>query len=112
MKLSKLVLMASLQIVILVPYLAQASVNDDANRSKVNASARKAKAKKLAVKAAFEGPRDNLSRDIRFGDSSVYGKYQLANEGTAEVENEKTLDDLLGVRTNFKDRLRLETKRH
>lgn len=55
---------------------------------------------------------ESLSRDIRFGDSSVYGKYQYAGEGTAEVENEKTLDDLLGVRTHFKDRLQQEMKRH
>ncbi len=53
----------------------------------------------------------NLSTDFNFDGSVVRGKYQMADEAVTVVENEKTLDDLLGVRKNFKDRLQLEENR-
>lgn len=46
-----------------------------------------------------------LSTDVRFGDQSVGGKYQLPMEALSVVENEKSIDDLIGVRKNFRDRV-------
>jgi len=48
--------------------------------------------------------RDNLSTDINFDGRLVKGKYQSSSESITTVENEKNLDDLIGVRKNFKDR--------
>lgn len=46
-----------------------------------------------------------LSTDVRFGDQSVGGKYQIPMEALSVVENEKSIDDLIGVRKNFQDRV-------
>jgi len=46
-----------------------------------------------------------LSTDVHFGDQSVGGKYQLPMEALSVVENEKSIDDLIGVRKNFRDRV-------
>lgn len=47
----------------------------------------------------------NLETDVRFGNSVVNGKYQMPDEATARIENDKFLSNLLPVRKNFKDRL-------
>lgn len=46
-----------------------------------------------------------LSTDVKFGDQSVGGKYQLPMEALSVVENEKSIDGLIGVRKNFRDRI-------
>lgn len=46
-----------------------------------------------------------LTTDARFDDQSVGGKYQLPMEALSVVENEKSIDDLIGVRKNFRDRV-------
>jgi hypothetical protein len=63
--------------------------------------AKKARASKKA-KAQAESA---LSTDVRFDDSVLHGTYQVPDEALAKVENEKSLNDLLGVRKHFKDRL-------
>jgi hypothetical protein len=50
-----------------------------------------------------EGQR--LSTDVSFDGRLVKGKYQYSTESITTVENEKGIDDLIGVRKNFKDRL-------
>ena len=63
-----------------------------------------AKAKKAAKpKAKIEARK--LETNVRFDDSSLYGKYQVPDEALAKVENEKVLQNVLGVRKHFKDRL-------
>ncbi len=52
-----------------------------------------------------------LSKDIRFSGSAVDGKYLSAGESIAEVEGDKEMGALVGVRKNFKDRLKIETAR-
>lgn len=52
-----------------------------------------------------------LSRDIRFNGSQVDGKYLSAGESVAEVEGEKEMGALIGIRKNFRDRLRAENER-
>ena len=46
----------------------------------------------------------NLSTDIKFDGQLVGGKIQNPFETLAIVENEKNIDDLIGVRTQFTDR--------
>lgn len=50
-------------------------------------------------------PPTALSTDIRFSDQSVGGKYQLPMEALSVVENEKSIDNLIGIRKNFRDRI-------
>jgi hypothetical protein len=45
-----------------------------------------------------------LSTDVRFDGQEVGGKLQNPLEALSVVENEKSIDDLIGVRKNFKDR--------
>jgi hypothetical protein len=78
-------------------------------------SVKKAKAKKKASKkarrtarkktAAQNSAADELQTDVKFDDSVLHGQYQTPDEALARVENEKGLNDLLGVRKHFKDRL-------
>ena len=46
----------------------------------------------------------NLSTDIKFDGQLVGGKIQSPFETLAVVENEKNIDDLISVRTQFSDR--------
>ncbi len=46
-----------------------------------------------------------LSTDVRFDGHLVGGKIQSPFESVAVVENEKSIDDLIGMRTNFSDRI-------
>jgi hypothetical protein len=66
---------------------------------------------KQKIKKTKSRSRSSLSTDVRFDSDTVYGKYQFADEALATVEDEKLLTSLLGVRTDFKDRLQLETKK-
>lgn len=45
------------------------------------------------------------AKRFRFNGSEVSGQYQNSGESTVVVEEEKNLDDLLGVRKNFRDRI-------
>lgn len=45
-----------------------------------------------------------LGTSFSFDTASVRGKYQTAGQGIAIVEDEKVLEDLLGLRRSFKDR--------
>ena len=66
----------------------------------------------VAAQAQVPGEtKAKLSTDLRFSDMEVSGKYQYADEALALVEDEKGLDDLLGLRSDFRDRLKRETKR-
>lgn len=57
-------------------------------------------AKKSKVKA-----KPKLSTEVDFNDRLVGGKYQYASEAITTVENDKILDDLIGVRKHFNDRV-------
>lgn len=46
-----------------------------------------------------------LSTDIKFNGQMVGGKVQSPFESLTEVENEKQINDLIGVRKNFNDRI-------
>jgi hypothetical protein len=65
----------------------------------------------LGVLAKSKTSGSDLKQEMSFQDTHVKGKYQYADEAIAAVEDEKVLDNLLKVRTDFKDRLKKETKR-
>lgn len=51
---------------------------------------------------------NNLSTDVVFDGSLVNGKYHTAGEAVTTVETEKKMNELVGFRRDFKDRLALE----
>lgn len=68
-------------------------------------------APKAAVEAPSAAPKKKLSKDISFSGSQVDGKYLSAGESIAEVEGDKEMSGLIGIRKNFRDRLSIETAR-
>ena len=51
-------------------------------------------------------------KEVSFEDLLVQGKYQFADEAVTTVEDDKVLDSLLGVRKDFKDRLKRSAARY
>lgn len=49
--------------------------------------------------------KDGTGREHSFEDLLVQGKYQFSDEAVTTVEGDKVLDSLLGIRTDFKDRI-------
>ena len=70
----------------------------------------------LSVQAAPEPAKTDAAKkkttDVSFDDVLVQGKYHFSDEAVTTVENDKVLDALLGVRTDFKDRLKKSAARH
>lgn len=56
--------------------------------------------------------RSQLGTSFRFDGSSLHGKYQTSPGTTAMVEDDKWIDDLLGARTSFNDRIEQDRKRN
>lgn len=52
-----------------------------------------------------------LSTSMNFSGSRVGGQYQVPGEATARVENEKPIEELLGLRTQFRDRMKQDEER-
>lgn len=77
------------------------------------ARTRKSEGAKRPVGASAISPakKAKLSTDISFSGSKVDGKYLSAGESIAEVEPEKELNALIGIRKNFRDRLSSERAR-
>jgi hypothetical protein len=75
------------------------------NKTVTTASSQSSKTALSAEAAPAQPSKSGLSTDVRFGDQSVGGKYQLPMEALSVVENEKSIDDLIGVRKNFQDRV-------
>jgi hypothetical protein len=61
-------------------------------------------AKEKAAAPKVKAP-SKLSTDVKFDDQAVGGKYQLPMEALSVVENDKSIDSLIGVRKNFRDRI-------
>jgi hypothetical protein len=81
-------------------YSAGAKTKHAHKRAKTKVSSTKSGSKPVA-KASDR----KLETNVKFDDSSLYGKYQVPDEALAKVENEKVLENVLGVRKHFKDRL-------
>jgi hypothetical protein len=52
------------------------------------------------------------STQVSFDDVLVQGKYHFSDEAVTTVEQDKVLDALLGVRTDFKDRIKKSSARY
>lgn len=63
------------------------------------------KAKTKVARVATAKNSSQLSTDVRFDGQLVSGKIQSPFESLTVVENEKAIDDLIGMRTNFSDRI-------
>ncbi len=61
-------------------------------------------AKAPAPKVVAASNHSKLSTDVRFDGQTVGGKIQSPAEALSVVENEKSIDDLIGVRKDFRDR--------
>ena len=59
-----------------------------------------------------EPTKKQKSTDLSFDDVLVQGKYHFSDEAVTTVEGDKVLDALLGVRTDFKDRVKKSASRH
>lgn len=59
----------------------------------------------VSVEAKPPAKKSKLGTDFSFEDQLIRGRYQFSDQAMADVENEKGLEDLLGVRKHFKDRL-------
>ena len=53
-----------------------------------------------------------LSTTMAFSGSRVGGQYQVPSEATAKIENEKPIEELLGLRTQFRDRMKQDEERN
>ncbi len=83
----------------------------DANSKKTKKSARANIQSKTAKRVQPAKPAsDALSTDVKFDDSTLHGQYQTPDEALAKVENEKSLQNLLGVRKHYKDRLKIASE--
>jgi hypothetical protein len=60
---------------------------------------------------AAAAPKKKKSTEVSFDDVLVQGKYHFSDEAVTTVEDDKILDALLGVRTDFKDRVKKSTSR-
>lgn len=67
---------------------------------------------KDAKKAIPSRGNSQLGTSFRFDGSSLHGKYQSSPSATVSVENDKFMEDLLGARTGFQDRIQRETERN
>lgn len=68
-------------------------------------SAATTKSKKVvSTPSADNRQQGKLSTNVDFNDQLVGGKYQSPMEALSVVEDEKSIDDLIGVRKNFQDR--------
>lgn len=77
-----------------------------ASATKTDLTKKKQKAKTSVTRSVPRSQEGSqLSTDVKFDDHLVGGKYQVPLEALSVVENEKILDELIGVRKDFNDRV-------
>lgn len=87
---------------------AMASVNTEVKKT---STAKTAKRAVKAVKAPSK-KKAEYGTSYSFDGASIKGKLQEGNMRRIVVENDKSIDDLLGIRKNFDDRERDEAERN
>ena len=90
---------------------AEKSAHTKKSAAKASAKSAAQKAAKISAKPKQQAPAKSMSRDVVFDGSTVNGRYHSAGEAVASVETEKKLNDLIGARKDFKDRLAVENAR-
>ena len=69
-------------------------------------------ATKAATKAPVSAPTKSTTTEHNFEDMLVQGKFHFSDEAVTTVEDDKVLDSLIGVRTDFKDRLKMSASQY
>lgn len=64
------------------------------------------------AEAQTSGQPVKLEKNISFEDMLIKGKYQFKDETVMTVEQDKVLDGLLGVRKDFKDKIKRSASRN
>lgn len=105
----KTLLTSSLSLVLLVSSIL--AVHSAIAADKVTKSHKTHKTKSVTKNVSPKAKSSNLGTSFSFDPASVRGKYKIASQGIATVEDEKLIDDLLGVRKSFKDREEQELSR-
>jgi hypothetical protein len=67
------------------------------------------KGAKTAPDSALPASSTSEATSHNFEDLLVQGKYHFSDEAVTTVEEDKVLDSLIGVRSDFKDRLKSST---
>jgi hypothetical protein len=65
----------------------------------------------LATTKADDSKKMDATTAHQFEDLLVQGKYHFSDEAVTTVEEDKVLDALIGVRSDFKDRMKKSTAR-
>ncbi len=60
----------------------------------------------FAMAAPEVNLKDKKAQDMNFEDLLVNGQYHFSEEAVTTVEEDKVLNSLIGVRTDFKDRMK------
>ncbi|MEY4616455.1 MAG: hypothetical protein RJB66_1415 [Pseudomonadota bacterium] len=58
-----------------------------------------------------DGEKTKLQKSIHFNNRVVRGKHQVPGDGSVTVENEKSIFNLISIRTDFNDRRNEEKQR-
>lgn len=66
-------------------------------------------AKDKSPEAPLPAKKTAEATNFNFEDLLVQGKYNFSDEAVTTVEEDKVLDSLIGVRSDFKDRLKSST---
>ena len=59
-----------------------------------------------STNSSSQSPQAKATTEHNFEDILVQGKYHFSDESVTTVEEDKVLDSLIGVRSDFKDRLK------
>lgn len=60
----------------------------------------------VCAKSSTSNSSEKLQTEMSFEDLLVKGKFHFSDEAVTTVEEDKVLDSLLGIRKNFKDRIK------
>jgi hypothetical protein len=77
--------------------------------SSVAIAAPSAEVKNKNPESALPAAKTSETTSHNFEDLLVQGKYHFSDESVTTVEEDKVLDSLIGVRSDFKDRLKSST---
>jgi hypothetical protein len=102
----KMILVVAVYLVTLVAMVATSSVSKASIRIERQTRQVRASSQVMTKETA-----KRLSTDMRFSGARVGGQYQVPGEATARVENEKPIEELLGLRTQFRDRIKQDEER-
>ncbi len=66
----------------------------------------------MGISASSFAAQKDKSTKFNFDELLIQGEYHFSDEITTTVEQDKVLDALLGVRKDFKDRMKLSASRY